>query len=541
METVFLAAATSAFAAPGVIDYSPIQASVGGFWVAILAGVLLAAGFHLVLTNLLVALGISMTGNLENKAHGSHNKEKHSLSSQFQKISTAAGIAACVTLSLALLGASYFAVKLSLVAGSGMAMTLGLVIWAAYFMLMLYVEARSLSSFAGSLMHYVRSGFHTAFATAGHVLTPSPQKQISRTIDKIREEVRNTLDDKSLKHKMEKFVKGLRPKELDYDKIKDDFKNMFTGFEIKERIESGQGGAEPERIFEIVKKHPRLKKEQAEKIAGIVQNIVKGPEKEGESESNGYSFEHAYHRTMNKIEDFLRHTGIEELQPERLKEDIDKIVNEPQTSKEVIINRLKQMNPEVLVHAVTDRVDIPEDQKSKIAESIKKTMSSITAAKESISSAKEGIAEKGTAIPKQVEDKVRAYLDSIEEPGLSFEELKEDFEEMIHDPKAAPEILKERFQHLDRNTLVALLSNNPYIPREHAEHFVSQIEHTKEQVLERAEHFEQQVKQRIEEVKAEALHQAEHVRKAAMAAAWWLLAAAVLSAGAAVLGGALAV
>ncbi len=515
--------------------YPVIQTSAGGFFFAVVAGILLAGGFQLLLTNLLVALGITMTGNLEEKKHSV--KPHQPVLQTVQNISLGAGIAAVVTTCIALYAGSYFAVKLSIASNTTTAVTLGLVVWAAYFVIMLYLETRVISSFVGSLLHYVRAGIGGAFNTARNLMTPSPHKQMRHTLEMIRNEVKSSFDDKGLKRKAAHFIKQIRPLEPDFNDVKTNLTELLTSFEVKERMEGNEN-----RIFEVVRKHPTLGPEKAQKIIGIMKGIFSG--QQGMGQGRRSADDALFKQTMAKIEEFLRTSGVEALQPEKLKEDINKIVNEPQHSKDIIISRLKQVDPEVLMHAVTDRLDLPEDQKTQIAENFKKTISTIQGgvahAAEKAGEKIQSVKQKAKQIPGKVEEALHSYLDTIAQPGFSFDELKADFETMLHDPKESVEVLRGRLKHFDRNTLISLLSNNPYIPAEKAIELVETLEKTRDGVLRRAEEVEDAIKSRIDEMKTQALHQAENMRKVTAAAAWWLFAVSALSAGAAALGGAAA-
>jgi hypothetical protein len=114
---------------------TPAQASVvtsgPRFFVALIAGVILAFAIQLVLTNLSVAAGITYLGHQPDSDSSSNHD---SVGGTIRKIGTAVGIWTLVTVTIALLIASFLAVKLSLlVLSPGLGAILGLVIWGAYF------------------------------------------------------------------------------------------------------------------------------------------------------------------------------------------------------------------------------------------------------------------------------------------------------------------------------------------------------------------------------------------------------------------------
>ncbi len=95
----------------------------------------------------------------------------------------------------------------------------------------------------------------------------------------------------------------------------------------------------------------------------------------------------------------------------------------------------------------------------------------------------------------------------------------------------SPSILKKRLQRMDRESLIALVSNNPKIDREQAERVVDKIEQGRDEVLRKMNKIEAELKEKTEKAKRESMRQIEAARKAA-AAAWWVFLAAIVSGGA---------
>ena len=83
------------------------------FFVALVAGVVMAFAFQFVLTNLGVALGISMAGGSSSPSDS--HKESDSLGGTIRKIGFALGLGTLISVTVALFFASLFAVKLSLI------------------------------------------------------------------------------------------------------------------------------------------------------------------------------------------------------------------------------------------------------------------------------------------------------------------------------------------------------------------------------------------------------------------------------------------
>src|SRR5690554_216474 len=142
------------FAAPAMAQVVPGEVvsimTSPPFFISILAGLILVLGFQALLTFTSVASGISLIGNVEEKGKTrgrKHDSNKNASSSEDKtstgvKVSSAAGIWTVVTMSISLFFASLLAVRLSLVSGNVIGITLGLVIWAAFMLTAMFIEMR---------------------------------------------------------------------------------------------------------------------------------------------------------------------------------------------------------------------------------------------------------------------------------------------------------------------------------------------------------------------------------------------------------------
>ncbi|RMG14389.1 MAG: MFS transporter, partial [Cyanobacteria bacterium J055] len=133
------------------------------FFAALVAGVVLAFAFQLLLTNLGVAAGISLLGG------GSSSKssdESDSLGTAIRKVGFAVGLGTLVSVTIALFFACLLAVKLSLLASTSLGAIAGLVIWATYFSLLVWVSSTTVGSLIGTVVQSATSGIQALLGTA---------------------------------------------------------------------------------------------------------------------------------------------------------------------------------------------------------------------------------------------------------------------------------------------------------------------------------------------------------------------------------------
>jgi len=517
----------------------------GSYFMAVLAGVLLAIGFQFLLTVLSAASGISLIGNIPERVHAAEDNESIQENHRLIKITSGIGIWTLITTCLSLFFASILAVKLTLIDSDQIGAVLGLVIWAAFFLTMLYVEMRSARSILGGIIHTAMTGLRSSSQMLQGVLGKS---EAQKTVQAIREELVQTLHDPRLKADFKEYITRLQPSPIDWSKARKEMIKLFSEIEVH-ATERGGGKIEEETFIRLARRHPHLSKEDIGKLGGVFNEVKeslkneKGADKVlavAEKLSPG-SAEDTKH-VREQVEEYLRHTGVEALNPNSLKEDLNKIVAEPSTAKTVVLNRIKQFDHSTLVSIVSQTTKMPQEEANRIVNRVESAFQSIreNVARRGERSHDGGSNDGGGSMKSSLEDIIRNYFNSLQRPEFDYELMKTDFEQMLHDPKASPTILKERLKSYDRASIIALLESQPNISHEQAEKIVTKIEQARENVIRKIDEIETNVKLQTQKAKELALEQAENVRKTAALAAWWLMATAVLSAGSAALGGALA-
>lgn len=582
------------------------------FFIAVIGGVMLAIGFQILLTSLSVASGISLVGNVEKKAEkrsqeaaeeGARGREKEpreerefahatvrsrepraedrnrsglraevvdeegeeeESGSTIVKLSNALGVWTVVTASLSLFFASLLAVRLTVVGTVWMGITLGLIIWAAFFATMTYLELRSVSTLIGGVFTAALSGLRGSFAAAKGVFGSTPEEKIARVgadaANALREELAGAFDASGISEKIDEYVERLRPQPLDFDRIKNDLIDIIRNVRLEEHAEVKEGELDRETFVRLVQDQPNLKKEDAERLKNMFEEIrsAAGKEETGSKKAEAVidklapGSEEDMARTRAKMEQYLRDTGREELDPDRIKDDIDRMFEDPKASREILLNRLNSLDRSTLVALLSQRENMSREKAEKLVGNVErgiqfvreKVMGMKAGAGEMQEQASGAVQEKTSmvkALPKKLEDNLRHYMSSIGRPEFDYDRIRLDFERMLHDPKASLKILRARMKLYNRESLVALLSSRKDVSREDAERMVSKIEEARDNVVHRAETVEGEVRRRINEAKRMALHEAENVRKASAAAAWWMVGTAVVSGAFAALGAALAI
>lgn len=234
------------------------------------------------------------------------------------------------------------------------------------------------------------------------------------------------------------------------------------------------------------------------------------------------------------FEDYLRNTGKEELNPEAIKRDLQLLLRDPKVGMESLGERLTHFDRSTIVALLSQRPDISEAEANHIVDQV-------LAVRDQFALQIQKIQERIQATIESILARIRDYLNSLDRPELNYDGIKQDVRTLLDDPQAGFDALRDRLGHLNRDTLVAILSSREDISAADANRIIDQIERVRNSVLQRAERFQQEAQYRLENVKRQAEKQAEETRKAAETASWWLFFTALASAVASAVAGALAV
>lgn len=213
-----------------VITFSGSQ----GFLVLI-AGVLLSFAFQLLLSNFFIALGISYS-DVENQSDA--DSDSSDLDNKITKIGTVVGLRTLGTISITLFSGCFLAVKLSLIHDVFLGAILGLVIWAAYLTLLIWVSSTTVSSVIGTILSTATSGLQGIIGTAAVAIgAKNISDQVVSTADTaaaaIREELSAAVDPVSTRQAINNYLKKLRLPEVERQEIRDEFEKLVTHPEMK--------------------------------------------------------------------------------------------------------------------------------------------------------------------------------------------------------------------------------------------------------------------------------------------------------------------
>ncbi|MCM1981695.1 MFS transporter [Lyngbya confervoides] len=264
-----------------------------------------------------------------------------------------------------------------------------------------------------------------------------------------------------------------------------------------------------------------------DQVQGTLQQIARAPRRLAQrTQDQLQSFQAS-------LEDYLKSTHKEELNPEGIKRDVSVLLEDPRWGMERLGDRFAQMDRSTLVALLAQRPDMTQAEAEEVVDQI-------VAVRDQVRARITQVTEQVKAVLDQILRRIRNYLNGLERPELNYDEIRRDLRQLMDDPEAGFESLRDRLSHFDRETLVAVISSHDAIAEQDVNHLLDQIEATRVSLLQRAERVQVRFQERLETLKAQAGVQMEATRKAAAVAAWWLFATAIASGAAAAFGATLA-
>lgn len=540
------------------------------FFITVIAGVILALGFQFILTALSVAAGITAIGDVkksyvESKNHtaGKHNfKDSNdkdnddSSGSTGTMVTTAFGIWSTLTVAISLFGATAFAMNLSLVANPLIAVTLALVIWATFFILLFYLETKVVNTFVGGLINAATSGLRSSASAVKDMFSPSEASKVEHvadhTIEKVRKEFQNGFDSNMLNNAVDEFFTKFDQKVPNYDKVKNDIEKIVDDSVEKSNKQSSSdssGGSSPGKwmavqsvlnnaIGEASNDNSEEGKSKTEQLKKL-QKELKEAYGEGDNKEEKVqkviatltpAEEEQVGSYIDKIKDFISTEGSGDMDSQSLDQRVKEIVKNPKVEANKIGQKMEELDRDTIVELVSRNTSLDRIQAEKYADKIEKTIRRVQVELNGNSN-DDGVV---TEIKEQVQSILSGLGSGRGSSNFNFSDLTHIIQNKMDNQKDSLDVVKSRLQNADKDDIIALITNNTKIDRKDIDKVANSVEEARNNVLDRIQKIEDTAKGRLKMVERKAVIQAEHARETAASAAWWLVVSAVFSACAAI-------
>jgi hypothetical protein len=453
------------------------------FFIALIAGIVLAFGFQLLLTNLSVAAGVSILGTQFDSHRSSSSSSGGSLGSTIQKVGTAAGAWTLITVSIALFFACWLAVKLSLVTLPFLGVILGLVIWATYFTLLVWLSSTTVGSLVGSVVSAATSGFQAIFGTATAAMgARAANREIVKTVETsvaaIRRELTGSIDPETIREQLEDYLGNLRSPSLDLRGIESEFERIVNDASLADVDPNSLQKLDRQAFIDLVRSRSDVSQREAERIAAQLESawnqavgrVNRRPDRMGE------------------LMDYLKSARPEQLVSRELGQRLDSLIDELRLRRE---GSQQQQSGGVMSQGLSNafnamlgmamgRADLSDFDVEKITHQIKGARDQITTQADKITSQIAGAPPEPNGI---IRTDVENYLLNTYSWELTPTRVQRDFRDVLYDPNGDPTEIRRQLERISRSDFADILRSRGLFTQTEITRLTQELEQVRQEVL----------------------------------------------------------
>ncbi|MCT7962425.1 MFS transporter [Laspinema sp. D1] len=477
-------------------EQSSVLFSGPQFFAALVSGVLLAFGFQLLLTNLSVAAGISYMGNTS-RSSSSHSDSGDTLGGTIRKVETAVGIWTLVTVSIALFCAALLAVKLSLMVSVGLGAILGLVIWATYFSILVWVSSTTVGSLVGSVVNAATSGFQSILGTATSAIgAKAASNQVVATAEAaaaaVRRELGQALDPDDIRENLEDYIQALKPAQLDLKGIRQEFENLLNEPQLHELATQGTlPDVDRESLVSLVSSRTDLSKRDINRIVDELEASWNKTKQKLQPQTDW----------MGELVNYIKDASPADLISDRLDGKLDRLIDAIGNQGQNKQNKGNQQ-PGMMQQGMTlafnaalgmlmGRTDVSDFDLEKI-------LSQLQDAKHKVTDGTDKVTRQIQGKPAEPYSALRADIDNYVLNKYSWqmtpENIDREFRDVLFDPDADPGLIRQELERFRRGNFVDMLASRGVFTQKRIQEIASHLEAVRLQVLQTVTRLEEEQK-----------------------------------------------
>lgn len=522
----------------------------GLFVIGIIAAVIIAYGVQFILSIFSLATGLSLTPNLKEKAAQSNVNSMVKNDGYDREddddgdtagpvvITSAIGMWVLLTACISLLVGSYIGTSIIPITQDYF-MTAGLVIWALFFISLVILEYKTVSSIIGSVIKTAGMGLRQSASALSSALAPSTEKQIKSSVRAVYDEVDQIVRKENVDKRLQKYLDKVTPEAPSLKDLRKQLEKLIDNIEVKEKVVIND--EDVDRILSLeIDKSPNISKDQANQLKESLKSAKdKADQQDRNTQKLASVIDHISPASdedtkqyRNKLAEILNNTSDDELDADKFEQDIESLFDDPKAGREAIMARLKRFDRNTVKEIVSQLSSSDSQKTDGLVDKVFNKIDSLLNdnAKQHRSgfqkNADQGIVEKA----------VNSLFADTDATGLNYTAFKSDVQAIMEEPTSAPNIVRNRLAHFDRETVVQMLTSNTRLSRNQAENAADRFLEARDSATGTLDTIQNEASKRLSNSKRKAAIYAESSRKASITASWWLVASAILSAAASVLG-----
>ncbi len=439
------------------------------FAIALIAGVVLAFAFQLLLTEFVLAAGISSM-EFHDGESGGVGTMRH--------IGGKLGFWTLISVCIALGGACWLAAKLSLISSLMLGAIFGLVVWGTYFCLVFWVGSTTVGSLIGSIVKTATAGFQSLAGTATAALgarTVNAQvvSTVEASVDAVRHELAAALDPEDMRERIEDYFAKLRPQELDLSSARSQLEKFFQNSDLQEMAQSGNLPAIDRQTFvNLLGDRSDFSKRDINRIADMLEDAWKQATSQMPQ--------------SNALADFTHY--LQSANPDELRKDfnsrLDRLISSFQSSsngqKPNVMAQAGQLGIGGLVSIAMGRSDLSDFDVEKIVTQLRSVGDRLSEQANKIAS------DAGLKEPEPfntIRADVENYLNNTYSWQMTPENIQEKFKQVIYDPEADPAKVRRQLEQISREDFVKILSDRGVFTQDKLEQIADDLEKVRQEVF----------------------------------------------------------
>ncbi|MBW4524584.1 MAG: MFS transporter [Phormidium tanganyikae FI6-MK23] len=351
----------------------------------------------------------------------------------------------------------------------------------------------TLQSYLGSLdqptlqnLLQQRSDFSTEEASDLASRISGVREQTLQSIQSLRDQAQTRANE--LRQQVENYLRNTNREELNPDEIEREIRLLFDDPQAGlSAVRSRLSQFDRETLVQLLSQRNDLDEEQInrilDQIESIRSSILNAPRQLIDRAKQQYD------DTTQTIADYLRRTNLEELDPDAIQEELTTLLYDPKLGTSALRRRLSQFDRETLVKLLGQRDDLTEAQ-------VNQTIDQVQTAIRDVAKAPRRAVSRVQKQALNFEASLENYLKNTNKEELNPDGIKRDLQLLLNDPRAGVSSLGDRLSHLDRESLIALLSQREDLSEAEATQIVDQVLSVRDRIAEQA----QQLQQRLQSV-----------------------------------------
>ena len=338
----------------------------------------------------------------------------------------------------------------------------------------IYDEAANPSTIRQELAEIDRNYFVETLSLRDD-FTPEKAQDIAGYLEEIRGEVFTTVQAaeakgkaQGLRHRVEEYLRSTGKEELNPEAIEREFNLLLTDPEAGlDALGTNLSQFDRSTLEQLLSQREDINSEDRSQILDRLENtreqvLSQAKEVQERLQSQGQEL-------RQKVSDYLRNTNKEELNPEGIQRDLKTLFDDPEAGLNALKGRLSQFDRDTLVQLLSQREDLSEEQ-------VNQVLDQVESVRDNILQAPKKLAGKAKDQYDQTTQALADYLRKTNLEELNPEGIQRDLSTLFSDPKAGTSALQERLSHVDRETLVKLLSQREDLSEEQVNRAIDQVQ-----------------------------------------------------------------